>query len=101
MITVNLSKAATQKKFKIGFQDRLSLNVGQKYCRMFHSAILSTFIKLPVVVKTFVLPICELPFYCIPIDILTDVLDGVQKSIVQHFEQVHYQLHICTSQICV
>ena len=43
-----------------GFQDRLSLNAGQKYCRMLpleHSAILSTFIKLklPVVIKIFVL----------------------------------------------
>ena len=28
-----------------------------------HSAILSTFIKLPFVIKIFVLSICELPFY--------------------------------------
>ena len=38
-----------------GFQDRLSLNAGQKYCRMLqreHSAIISIFIKLPVVIKT-------------------------------------------------
>ena len=36
---------------KIGFQDQLSLNAGQKYCRMLqgeHSEILSTFIKLPL-----------------------------------------------------
>ena len=48
------------------FQDRLSLNAGQKYCRMpqrEHSAIHSTFIKLPVVIKIFVLSIFELPFY--------------------------------------
>ena len=35
---------------KFGSQDRLSLNAGQKYCRMLkeeHSAIFSTFIKLP------------------------------------------------------
>ena len=37
---------------KIGFQDRLSLNAGQKY-----SAILSTFIKPPFVIKIFVLSI--------------------------------------------
>ena len=40
---------------KIGFQDQLSLNVGQKYCRMLHvehSAILSIFIKLPFVIKS-------------------------------------------------
>ena len=43
-------KGPLKKKTKIGFQDRLSLNAGQKYCRMLqgeHSAILSTFIKLP------------------------------------------------------
>ena len=43
---------------KIGFQDPLLLNAGQKYCRklpMEHSPILSTFIKLPIVFKTFVL----------------------------------------------
>ena len=57
------------KRQKIGFQDPLSLNAGQKYCRMLlgepleHSAILSTFIKLPFVIKTFVLSIFECPFY--------------------------------------
>ena len=41
-------------------------NAGQKYCRMLqreHSAILSTFIKLPVVNKTFVLSFFEWQFY--------------------------------------
>ena len=45
-------------------QDRLSLNAGQKYCRMLqgeHSAILSTYIKLPFVIKIFVLSIFEWP----------------------------------------
>ena len=39
----NLCKTATLKKTKIGLQDQLSLNAGQKYCRMLqweHSAIL-------------------------------------------------------------
>ena len=52
-------------KTEIDFQDRLSLNAGQKYCRMLqgeHSAILSTFIKLPFVIKIFVLSIFEWPF---------------------------------------
>ena len=47
----------SKRRPKIGFQDQLSLNAGQKYCRMLpleHSAILSTLIKLPVVFKTFV-----------------------------------------------
>ena len=54
------------KRTKNGFQDGLSLNAGQKYCRMLqseNSAILSTFIKLPVVIKSFVLYIFEWPFY--------------------------------------
>ena len=42
------------KRPKIGFQDRLLHNAGQKYCRM-DSAILSAFIKLPFVIKIFVL----------------------------------------------
>ena len=44
-------------KRSLGFQDRLSLNAGQKYCsRMLrgeHSALLSTCIKLPFVIKIF------------------------------------------------
>ena len=50
------------KKTKIGFPDRLLHNAGQKYCRMRqaeHSAILLTFIKLPFVIKIFVLSIFE------------------------------------------
>ena len=53
-------KRPLSKRPKIGFQDQLSLNAGQKYCRMLqgeHSAILLTFIKLPFVIKIFVLSI--------------------------------------------
>ena len=60
----------SQKEQK--FQDQLSFNAGQKYCRMLHgehSAILSTFIKLPFAIKIFVLSNFEWPFlhrfYCI------------------------------------
>ena len=54
------------RKQKIGFQDRFLLNAYQKYCRMLqeHSAILSTFIKVPFVIKILVLYIFEWP-YCI------------------------------------
>ena len=48
------------KRPKIGFQDQLSLNVGQKHCIMLqeeHSAILLTSIKQPFVIKIFVLSI--------------------------------------------
>ena len=50
------------KKTKNGFQDWLSLNAGQKYCRMLqreHSEILSTLIKLTFVIKVLVLSIFE------------------------------------------
>ena len=49
-------------KTEFGFQDGLSLNAGQKYCRMLQGelcAILSTFIKLPFLIKVFVLSIFE------------------------------------------
>ena len=45
-------------------KDRISLNAGQKYCRMLqgeHSAILSSFIKLSFVIKIFVLSSFEWP----------------------------------------
>ena len=48
------------KRPQIGFQDQSSLKAGQKYCRMLqreHSAVLLTFIKLPFVIKIFVLSI--------------------------------------------
>ena len=51
-----------KRRPKIGFQDRLSLNAGQKFCRMLqgeHSAILLIFIKLPFVFIIFVLFIFE------------------------------------------
>ena len=54
------------KRPKFGFQDRLSRNAGQNYCRMLqsgHSAILLTFIKLSFVNKIFVLSIFEWQFY--------------------------------------
>ena len=61
-------KRPLSKRPKIGFQDHLSLNTGQKYCRMLrgeHSAILLTFIKLPLVIKTFILSIFEWSFYTV------------------------------------
>ena len=55
---------ALKKNAKLGLQYQLSNNGGKKYCRMLqgeHSAILSTFIKLPFVFKTFVLSIFGQP----------------------------------------
>ena len=64
-------KRPLSKRLKIVFQGQLLVNADQKYCRMLplcrskveHSAILLTFIKLPFVIKTFVLSIFEWPFY--------------------------------------
>ena len=64
IIYMSSLKRPLKKKTKIVFQDPLSLNAGQKYCRMLqgeHSAILSTFIKLQFVIKIFVLSIFEWP----------------------------------------
>ena len=54
--TVKHVLSCHSKRPKIVFQDRLSLNAGQK-----HSALPSTFIKLPFVIKIFVLSIFEWP----------------------------------------
>ena len=67
-------KPPLKRRSKIGFQDQLSLNAGQKYCRMLqgeHSAMLSTFIKLPFAIKICVLSVFEWPLktgftVCIP-----------------------------------
>ena len=59
-------KRPLSERLKIDFQYQLSLNAGQKYCRMLqgeHSALLLTFIKLPFVVKIFVLSIFEWSLY--------------------------------------
>ena len=48
-----------KRRPKLGFQDRLSLNLGQKYCRMLQ--ILLTYIKLPFVIKMGFLSIFEWP----------------------------------------
>ena len=58
-------KRPLSKRPKNGFQYQLSLNAGQTYCRMLqkeHSVIRLTFIKLPFVIKIFVLLIFEWPF---------------------------------------
>ena len=61
-------KRPLSKRPEIGFQDQLSLNTGQKYCRMLqgeHSAILLTFIKLPFV-NIYILNVAALDETIIP-----------------------------------
>ena len=58
-------KRPLSKRPNIGFQDQISLNAGQHFWRMLqgdYSAILSNFIKLPIVIKIFILSIFEWPF---------------------------------------
>ena len=58
-----LSGHSRQNK-KLVFKTKYRLSAGQMYCRILqgeHSAILSTFIKLPFVFKIFVLSISEWP----------------------------------------
>ena len=57
-------KRPLSKGPKIRFQDQSSLNAGHKHCRMLqrgHSAIRSTFIKLPFATDILVLSIFEWP----------------------------------------
>ena len=59
-------KQSLSKRPQIGFQDQLRLNAGHTFCRIHPlepSVILLTFIKLPFVLKTFVLSIFKWPFY--------------------------------------
>ena len=59
-------KRSLSKRPQIGFRDQLSLNAGQRYCRMLqgeHSAIPLTFIRLPFVIKIFVMSILEWKLY--------------------------------------
>ena len=75
------AKRPLSKRLKIGFQDQLSLNAGQKYCRMLpleHSAILSTFNKLPFVIKT---------LFCL-------FLSGHFTQVLMYCECLHVLLYI-------
>ena len=66
MYSKSCVKRSPSKRPKIGFQDQLFLNAGQKYRRMLqweHSAIPLTFYKQPFVIQIFVLSIFEWPFY--------------------------------------
>ena len=57
-----VSRGHSKRRPENGFQDRLSVNAAQKYCRMLlleHFAILLTCIKLPLVIKIFGLSTIE------------------------------------------
>ena len=70
VVPFNYSKTCVKrplsKRPKIGFLDQLLHNTGQMYCRMLqseHSEILFTFLKIPFIIKIFVLSIFKWPFY--------------------------------------
>ena len=87
------------------FQDQLSLNGGQKYCRMLKrepSEILSTFIKLPVVIKTLVLSFFECPFYTHFTVLFSDssikvlkILEGTQDFYTYRISKQQYLRPTC------
>ena len=84
----NCVKWPLSKRQKIGFQDQFLLNAGQKYCRMLqgeHSAMLSTFIKLPFVIKFFVLSIFEWSVYTGFTVYILDHPTGIVSNWMQHF----------------
>ena len=65
IIQRNLSKTTTLKTTRNWFSRKISLNAGETYCRMLqeeHSAKLPTIIKLPFVIKIFVLSIFDRTF---------------------------------------
>ena len=95
------------KRLKIGFQDQLSLNAGQnagqKYCRMLqgeHSAILSTVIRLPFVIKIFVLSIFEWLFYT-SFTVYELVIISQPSGAISLFIQIHCVDEIQYSKTCL
>ena len=52
-------KRPLKKKTKIGFQDRLSLNAGQKNCRMLQESILQYFLP------SLSYPLSLIPLFCL------------------------------------
>ena len=85
-IVVKYNKACVKRQISkrpnIGFQDQISLNEGKKYCRTVqgeHSAKLLTIIKLPFVIKIFVLSVFEWQFYTgftvLPFDQFSEFLE--------------------------
>ena len=93
--TVNLCKTATFKRPKNGFQDRLSLSAGQMCCRMLrseHSAILSTFIDLPVVIKIFfIVFFFERSFYT---GFTVSLFSGFRRRKVSHGHKPRRQMFV-------
>ena len=88
MRTIKRVKRPFSKRPKIGFQDQLLLDAGQKYCRMLqgeHSAILSTFIKLPFVIKS---------LFCL-------FSRGRFTQVLLYTVYVQISLHICTVQAVI
>ena len=92
-------KQPLSKRQKIGFQDQLSLNAGQKYCRMLqwvHSAIAQNFIK------SYHLSLRSL--FCLFLSgHFTQVLLNMQKkdcTKVQAHPRLHYLLMLMLAQSC-
>ena len=76
----------SKRRPKLGFQNQISLNVGQKYCRMLqreHSAILSIFMKIPFVTK-----IVFFSFYYFFFTIFILILGGRLRQVLLYLKPV-------------
>ena len=66
-----------------------------------HSAILSTYIKLPVIIKIFVLSIFEGPFYTgFTVNVISHSL-SLENCLTEKIEQMDHVLHGIKSLFCV
>ena len=86
-----------KKKTKIGFQD-----AGQKCCRMLqgeHSAIFSTFIHLPIVIKIFVLSILRGSFTQVLLYLIIE-LKTVYFAIFFYIAKYMYKCLKVTIHVC-
>ena len=106
-------KRPLKRRQKKGFQDQLSLHAGQKNCRMLqgeHSAILSTFIKLPSVIKIFVLSIFKWPLKTVftilleipchgSITVLPAKIDSDFMICLQSYRDLYSIDHLCINPI--
>ena len=86
-------KRLLKKKTKIGFQDRLLLNVDQKYCRMLQESILQYFRPL----LSYYLSLR--PLFCVILSgILRQVLlySKLSKDEIPHYLDLHFSLNMAS-----
>ena len=89
---------ATLNKTENWFSSQLLFNAGQRYCRMLqweHSAVLLTFIKIPLVIDMFVVFVFEWPFYT-GFTVYLTKLDGRFHHADLYTTLLNFNLLICS-----